>query len=171
MTQQTIAPGRYRIDPRTASVRFTIKEFFGLNTVRGTLAVREGEITVAEDPARSAVHVAVDAASLTTGRPRRDRDVISRRFLDVARCPELTFASRTIAPTGAGSAAMAGIMTVRGVAQEVRFEVTESRSSGGEWRLVARARIDRTAFGVRAAVPFVDRFVDVEVEITPGVTL
>lgn len=131
----------------------------------GHLHVGSGEINVPEDPGRSTVHASVGAASFASGNPRRDRDVTSRRFLNAAEYPELTFDSTKVNLEGPGRWTLAGVMTAHGSAQEVRFAVADFAQVNGGYRVLARARIDRTSFGVTVAKGFISRFVNVEVEI------
>ena len=57
-------PVRDTIEPSRTTVRFESKVLLGAMTVRGTFAVIDGVIVVAEDPARSSVQVTMDPGEL-----------------------------------------------------------------------------------------------------------
>jgi polyisoprenoid-binding protein YceI len=111
--EPAIAPGTYRIEPHDSSVAFTIRALFGLDTVRGTVALGEGAIVLAADPTQSTASATIEAASFRTGNARRDKDVTSRRFLDAAAYPSITFASTSVEPQPDGTWQVTGELTVR----------------------------------------------------------
>jgi polyisoprenoid-binding protein YceI len=158
-TLPSLVPATYRIDPERSTVRFTATHFFGLGAVHGTFAVQEGSIIVAGDLGATRVCAMLDAATIDTGNPRRDNDLRSAKFLDVARHPTITFTSRTVATD-----AMTGVLTVRGVGQRVTLAIRPD----GEGRFHASTRLDRRAFGVTAARGLIAPLVDVEIEVVPS---
>ncbi|MCF6525348.1 YceI family protein [Streptomyces sp. JJ36] len=157
--------GRYRIDTARSAVAFRGRHLFGLLPVRGTLALRDGTVDVAEPLADSAVVAEVGTASFRTGNDRRDLAVVSRRFLDAERHPVMTFVSRRVTHT-----AVDGTLTVSGVSRPVVLTVERSEVSGDGFTVRATARVDRTVFGVTAARGLAGRYLEVSVEIAcvPG---
>ena len=65
-------PGTYRLDPAQSTVRVDGKGMFGLIPVHGTFALVSGDVTIAEDPAGSAVRATIDAGSYSSGLAKRD---------------------------------------------------------------------------------------------------
>ncbi|SRR6266487_6307549 len=165
-TRPTIAPGTYRIDPHRSTVAFTVRELLGVIRVRGTFAVCEGGIVVADDPLRSTSHATIDAGSLRTGNRRRDKDVTAPRFLDTAAYPTMTFTTTSLASGPDGLWSLTGALTVRGITREVALDVTDVSAVAGGCRVQATTRVDRYAFGVTAGKGLISQHVDITLDIT-----
>jgi polyisoprenoid-binding protein YceI len=163
--EPAIAPGTYRIEPHDSSVAFTIRALFGLDTVRGTVALGEGAIVLAADPTQSTASATIEAASFRTGNARRDKDVTSRRFLDAAAYPSITFASTSVEPQPDGTWQVTGELTVRDTTTAVTLTVTKSVATPAGCRLMATARVDRHACGVTRMF-IIPRYVDITLDIT-----
>jgi polyisoprenoid-binding protein YceI len=166
VTSPAIAPGKYRIDLRNSRLAFTAKGIFGLETVRGTFMIRDGDITVAPDLRRSAVRATVDAGSFRTDKPRRDKHVTSQRFLDAPAYPVMTFTCTALEQLPDGRWQLAGELTVRDTTTDVTLTVVENTTTATGFRLTATGRVDRYAAGVTVARGFIGRFVEVVLDIT-----
>ncbi|MDT5009947.1 MAG: hypothetical protein QOH57_1564 [Mycobacterium sp.] len=158
-TTPAIAPAAYRIDPARSTVRFVNKAMFGLLPVRGTFTVREGTIVVADDVARSTVSVIMDAASVDTANARRDNDLRSKKYLDIARHPDILFTSREVTPDS-----VTGILRVHGTSQRVTLALAPESTPDG-FQFTTSTCLDRYAFGVTGGKGLVARHVEVELEI------
>jgi polyisoprenoid-binding protein YceI len=134
-----------RIDPARSTVRFCATHVLGLGPVEGTLAVVEGEV----DVERRTAWAVLDATSFSTGKPRRDKDVKDRRFLDVVRFPTIRFDSTALTGDD-GRRRLAGTLTVRDVTGPVTLDVVTARPIDGGHVVRATGVIDRRAFGVTA---------------------
>jgi polyisoprenoid-binding protein YceI len=141
-----LAPGTYRLDPGRSVVGADVKAMFGLFTIHGTFRLRSGEVTIAEDPARSSVGATIDATSFSSGNAVRDTDVLSPALLDASAYPEITFAGRGVRPQGTRWV-VPGSVTARGVAVPTDLRMDEIRDDGGLVRFHAVAVLDRTQFG------------------------
>jgi polyisoprenoid-binding protein YceI len=159
-----LATGTYRIDPTRSRIRFTIKETFGLTTTRGTFTIRDGTVEIAANPEDSSTTAAVDAASFTTDKPKRDATVVSKSFLDAANHPTMTFSTSRLADEG-GSWVLHGQLTVRGQATPVALTLTSCAATVDGCRFVATTRIDRHATPVRTARGLIGRYLDVELDV------
>jgi polyisoprenoid-binding protein YceI len=158
--------GRYEIDTRGSTVTFRGRHRFGLFPVRGTLAIRRGEIDLAEPITDSSVQVEIDAASFHTGNRQRDHDVRSARFLDADRCPSMTFASTQLERSG--GLTLVGTLSVRNVARPLSLMIeryTVAPASPCSLEVWASTRIDRTGFGLTAAKGMAGRHLDVSLRI------
>ncbi|MCW6009917.1 YceI family protein [Micromonospora sp. CPCC 205371] len=164
-TRPAIAAGRYTIDPSGTTVRFAVKEMWGLVTVRGTIGVTGGAIVVADDPAASSVRVALDPASFASGNKRRDKDVTGKNFLDAAAYPEMGFTSTRVA-YGRDGWTMTGMLTTHGVTAPVTLRLVEGRATPDGCAFTATAVVDRTAHGVSKAAGFIAREVTVTIDVT-----
>jgi polyisoprenoid-binding protein YceI len=142
-----VAPGNYRLDPPRTVIHADVQAMFGLLTVRGTFRLRSGEVTIADDAARSSVRAVIDAASFSSGNAIRDRDVVSAGMLDASAYPEITFAGDGPRPQGAGWL-IPGTVTARGVTVPADLLMSDIRAEGGVIRFRAVTSLDRTRFGV-----------------------
>jgi len=158
----TPQPGHYGIDPRRSRVTFATRHLFGLGRVRGSFAVRGGTADVADPIAASAVYAEIETASFRTKNPARDGSVLSRRFLDPAGHPVMTFRSDRIE---AGGQVVTGTLTVRGTSRPVTLTITRCEVSRGSFTARATARIDRTEFGITAARGLAARYLDLTMEV------
>lgn len=144
-------PAVYRIDTGHSDVTFRIRHF--MSRVSGTFNQWEGTITA--DPAdwtTGTVEVTIQAASIDTRHERRDNDLRSDNFFDVATHPTITFRSTSVTVDGS-RLTIAGDLTMRGITKPVVLEGEFlGRMGEGTARerigFAARTRIDRTDFGV-----------------------
>jgi polyisoprenoid-binding protein YceI len=145
------AAGRYRIDQERSTVKFATRHFFGALPVRGTFALRDGVINVADPVTGSAVWARISAPSFHTGNPIRDTTVLSKKLLDAETYPNLLFSSTTLV-LEQEEWRLRGELEVRGVTQltEVRIGAVSVDDAGATVCATARAVIDRHAFGVSA---------------------
>jgi polyisoprenoid-binding protein YceI len=144
----------WQIDPAHSNAQFAVRHL-AISTVRGEFTKIAGQAQIDEkDITKSQIEVTIDATTLNTRVPDRDKDVKSPNFLDVAQYPAMTFKSKRIAVAGEGKLKLIGDLTIHGVTKEVTFEV-ESLSApikdpwGNQRRgAAATAKISRQDFGV-----------------------
>jgi polyisoprenoid-binding protein YceI len=156
-----VTPGTRRtwaITPGGSSVQFSIRHML-VSTVRGRFTAVRGTIVVdTAEPARSAVALTIDAASLDTGIAARDEYVRTEAFLDVVRHPTITFRSTAIAPLGGPQVRVVGDLTICGVTRPVALDaryngVALSPFGGAIAGFEARATIAPADFGVTGNMP------------------
>lgn len=158
-----VAPGRYRLDLATTTVEFATRHLFGLAPVRGQLALVSGTADIGYPLAESLVRAELDAASFRTDNSRRDQTVRGRRYLDVEAHPTLSFVGDRLE-----SDVLCGTLSVRGVTQPVRLEITRLTPDENGFGVEAVTRIDRYAFGITASRGMAARYLRVTVR-TRGV--
>jgi polyisoprenoid-binding protein YceI len=141
-----VAPGTYRLDPARSTIRADVPAMFGLLTVSGTFRLKSGEVTIAEDAARSSVRATLDASSFSSGNALRDREVLSPGLLDAAAYPEITFAGQGPRAQGAGWV-VPGAVTARGVTIPAELQMSGIRAEAGVIRFHAATTLDRVKFG------------------------
>ncbi len=162
----TVAAGRYRIDPDRSRVRYSGKHMFGLGTVHATFSIREGVLTVRDATGAFRTSVTVDAASFCSGSTRRDRDVRSAGLLEVERYPDITFASESIQETPGEGWLVSGTVTAHGRSVPVAVQVDRVTSNGPEVLVHGWARnLDRTSFGITGSRGIVGRYLDLELDV------
>ena len=145
----------WSIDPAHSEVGFAVKHLM-ISTVKGHFADVQGTITVDEtDPSQSSAEVIIDASSIDTRAPDRDKHLRSADFFQVEKWPNIAFRSRKI--EGATFKEnqrfrVIGDLTIRDVTKEVVLDATlEGRSHGmGKERaaFTATTKIDRRDFGL-----------------------
>lgn len=156
--------GAYRVDAGASTISFTTKHMLGLGTVRGTFALRDGHIDVADPVSASSVRATVAAGSIDTGVDARDRTVRSATYLDAEHHPHFGFVSTGVEQSG-GRWVLRGSLTVRGVSRPVDVHVEEVAADGPRLRVVATAVVDRYAFGITAMRGMTGRRLSLRLEI------
>jgi polyisoprenoid-binding protein YceI len=141
------------IDPVHTLVEFAVTRL-GLTLIKGRFEGVSGTIRADEaDLSRSSVVVELDAASLDTGEPRRDKHLRSADFLDVERFPSIRFRSTRVEPEEPDRLRVYGDLTIHGVTKPVTLE-TQIKGHGPEEDgreaagFSADAQIERQDFGL-----------------------
>jgi polyisoprenoid-binding protein YceI len=140
------ALGAYRIEPSESTIEFVTRHFFGLAPVRGTFALREGVVHVADPVEASMVRATIDAGSFDTGLAARDKAVRSSPYLDTAQYSDITFVANSVDP----NQVMRGTLTVCGRTEPLEVRVDEVRVLGERLQLRASAEVDRYRWGITA---------------------
>lgn len=144
----------YAVDPVHTQVAFAVRHLM-ISTVRGSFKDVQGTVRIDEsDPARVAVDVRVNIASIDTREPQRDAHLRSADFFEADRFPVMTFQGGRVVGTTDGPFKLVGDLTIRGVTREVVLDVTpEGRGMdpwGGERAgFSATAKISRGEFGLK----------------------
>jgi polyisoprenoid-binding protein YceI len=94
---QSIAQGRWRIDPARSRVEFRTPTLWGLATVKAHFERYEGSLDLQRSPA---IELVIDAASVSTKNSFRDRHLRSADFFDVEDHPQVRFVSDTATVEG-----------------------------------------------------------------------
>ncbi|WP_426245588.1 YceI family protein [Nocardioides sp. LHG3406-4] len=120
--------GDYTIDASHSRLGFSARHAM-VTTVRGTFPDFTGTALVdTATPANSHVHLAIKAASISTGSPDRDGHLASADFFDVETFPELTFQSTKVAREG-DTWTVTGDLTIKDVTRPVTIEFEQTGSA------------------------------------------
>jgi len=148
-------PATWTIDPGHSAAQFTVRHMV-VSNVRGEFDGPSG--TVAFDPkdipGTLKVQASIDAKTINTRNPDRDKDLRSSLFFDVDKFPRITFASKRAEAAGAGRFKLIGDLTMHGVTKEVTLDVQgptqEIKDIWGGARIGATATttVDRREFGL-----------------------
>ncbi len=115
----------YDIDTKGqhAFVQFRIQHL-GFSWLYGRFDDFNGSFSFDEsDPAKNAVSVTINTASINSNHAERDKHLRSEDFLHVDKFPEATFVSTNIQPNADGTTAtISGDLTMKGVTQQITLE-------------------------------------------------
>ena len=149
----TAQTSTWNIDPAHSSAQFTVRHL-GISNVRGAFSKVTGTVVLNEkDITGSEVSAVIDAGSVDTRVPDRDKDIRSANFLDVEKYPTLEFKSKRILNNG-GKLQLIGDLTLHGTTREVTLDVDgptpELNDPWGNVRrgFSATTTINRKEFGV-----------------------
>lgn len=148
----------WKPDAAHSEVDFTVRHL-GISMVHGRFGHVTGAIELNEaDVTKSTVQMSIDVTGVDTGEPRRDTDLKSDGYFDVANFPTATFTSTSVAKSGSGLT-INGNLTLHGVTKPVTLQVDaptgplpgmdKKPHTGYE----ATTTLSRLAFGVGAKVP------------------
>ena len=148
-------PGKWVADPIHSEVGFSVRHMM-VSNVRGRFTEFEVEVVMADDPLDSQVSATIQLASVETGNARRDDDLRSGGFLDVANHPTMTFTSTAVRADGEGFL-LDGDLTIHGVTHSVTLRL-EPHGFGpdpyGYTRagFTATTQLNRSDFGITGNV-------------------
>ena len=112
----------WNIDPGHSTAGFTVKHLT-ISTVPGKFGKMAGTIQWDEaDITKSSVEATIDATTISTDNPNRDKHLKSPDFFDVEKFPTITFKSTKIEKAGSGLK-VSGDLTMHGVTKPVVLAV------------------------------------------------
>jgi polyisoprenoid-binding protein YceI len=166
----------YTLDPTHTYPNFMV-EHWGLSMMYGRFDRTSGKFSFDRAARTGAVEVTIETASLTTGdadkgnRPRsRDEHLRQADFFNVAEFPRMTYASTKVNFGAELPASVEGNLTLLGVTRPVtltfeRFKCGQNPFNkkdrcGGN----ATAKIKRSDFGMKTAIPAVGDEVALNIE-------
>jgi polyisoprenoid-binding protein YceI len=117
------AASTWRIDPEHTSIQFTVRHMM-VSNVKGVFHKFNGQFEIDDkDITNTRASAVINVASIDTGIEKRDEDLRSPNFFDVAKYPSMTFVSKKFVRTGANSFKMTGDLTMHGVTREVVLDM------------------------------------------------
>jgi polyisoprenoid-binding protein YceI len=140
------------IDRSHSEVAFQVRHL--LSKVRGRFTEFGGTIEFDEvNPQHSRVEVTIQATSVDTAEPDRDKHLRSADFFDVEKYPTLTFVSRSVTPAGGNRYDVHGDLAIHGVTQQVVLPASYLGAATDPWgntKLVFEAELplNRKDFGL-----------------------
>lgn len=147
----------WQIDPNHTAAQFSVRHL-GISTVRGAFTKVSGTASYdPADPSKAAIEVTIDASSVDTRVERRDNDLRSPNFFDVAKYPTLTFKSKRVEAAVAGRLKIIGDLTIHGVTKEVVLDVdgpsapVQDQKGNSHMGASATTKVNRKDFGVNGA--------------------
>src|SRR6266436_2861656 len=117
------ATSTWQIDPNHSAAQFAVRHL-AISTVRGAFTKVNGTVQLDDkDISKSSVDVTIDADSVDTRVPNRDKDLRSDHFFDVEKYPTLTFKSTRVEQVEAGKLKVTGDLTIHGVTKQAVLDV------------------------------------------------
>jgi polyisoprenoid-binding protein YceI len=145
VTDLSTLVGSWTLDPGTTSVEFHTKAMWVLN-VKGTVKAVGGSGTVDAEGAFSGSLV-LDAASIDTGKKKRDEHLRTADFLEVVKYPTVTFTATGGHPVADGKVEVIGSLTVHGRTQPLTVPARVSVTNGTA-TVIAEVDVDRSEWGI-----------------------
>jgi len=113
----------WTIDPGHSAATFTVRHMVVAN-VKGEFAGPVGTATFdPKDLSTLRVEATIDARTINTRNPDRDKDLRSELFFDVAKYPKITFKSRSVTAAAPGRLKVLGDLTIKGITKQVTLDV------------------------------------------------
>lgn len=144
----------YTVDNAHSDIGFSVRHMV-FAKVRGHFTKWSARVSIdPNEPAKSALDVSIDAASIDTREPQRDAHLRSPDFLDVEKYPKITYKSRRIEKAGDRRYRVIGDLTIRDVTRETALDVEELGRGKDPWgkdRILfsAKETINRSDFGLK----------------------
>jgi polyisoprenoid-binding protein YceI len=145
----------WQIDPAHTAAGFSVKHMM-IAIVRGQFKGVTGTVNWDDQNiSNSVVDVTIDANTVDTGEPKRDADLKSANFFDVAHYPTITFKSTKIERISAAKMKVAGNLTIHGITKPVVLDVEgPSGAVKDPWgntrvALNATTTVNRMDYGVK----------------------
>jgi polyisoprenoid-binding protein YceI len=164
------ATSTWNLDPFHSNAQFTVRHL-GISNVQGEFTKISGTVMIDDaDITKSTVDVTIDATSIDSRVSRRDDDLKSDGFLNVAQFPTITFKSTKIEKAGEGKLKVTGDLTIKGVTKSVVLDVSGPTAPitamGGQRRgMSATITINRTDFGVsKDPAPMIGNDIAIQVD-------
>ncbi len=117
----------YEVDPVHSFVFFRCLNVAqaGAIFVYGRFTDIKGTIVVDKDPAKSSVAITINADSLDTGVPDRDKHLKGPDFLNTKQFPTITFKSRSVQAIDKNRYRVTGDLTLHGITRPITVTVTK----------------------------------------------
>jgi polyisoprenoid-binding protein YceI len=144
----------WKIDQKHSDAQFGVTHLM-ISTVRGEFHGVNGTVVLDDqDITKSNVDVTIDATTVDTREPDRDKHLKSAEFFYVEKFPAMTFKSTRVEQDGSDKLKVTGDLTIRGITKQVVLEVTSPKPPIKDpWGLqrsavLATTKINRQDFGV-----------------------
>lgn len=148
----------WSIDPAHSSINFEVRHM-GVSNVHGSIMSLKGTVVYNEqDITKSSVQATADTSTVNTNVEKRDQDLKSPKFFDVAQFPQLSFKSTSVSKSD-GKLTLTGDLTMHGVTKTVTLDLDgpapPQTDKNGKTRsgFSASGVLKRTDFGVGAGYP------------------
>ena len=142
-----------KIDVGHSQIGFTVKHLL-ISKVKGRFNKFDGTFTYdSKKKTFSDFKVTIDAASVDTNEPDRDKHLRNADFFDVDKHKTIDFKSTKIVSKNGKTGQIHGDLTMRGVTKPVVFDFTFTGATTDPWgnekvALEAKTKLNRKEFGI-----------------------
>ena len=160
----------WHLDPPHSAAQFSVRHM-GISTVRGTFTKVNGVVENPDDPSKASVDVTIDTSSVDSRVQRRDDDLRSAHFFDVAQYPVITFKSKRVEVVGPGKLKVTGDLAIHGVTKEVVLDVDgptppiKDQRGNSHRGVSATTTIKRSDFGMNFMQGMVGDEVNIQLDV------
>ncbi|HTR25073.1 MAG TPA: YceI family protein [Terriglobales bacterium] len=147
-------PSSWRIDSNHSGAHFSVRHMM-ISTVRGEFTGVAGTVIYdPKDPAHDSVEATIDCSTVNSGVAKRDAQLKSPDFFDVAHYPQMKFKSTRVESAGEGKLRITGDLTINSTTQLVVLDVDGPSQAIRDPRgnekigLSATTKISRKKFGI-----------------------
>lgn len=146
--------GEYKLDESHTQIGFKIKHLV-ISTVSGRFNKFTGGFKFDSQTGKlEDLKVSIEAASIDTNEPERDKHLKSADFFDVEKFPKLTFDSKKVITKAGKPSQIEGELTIHGVKKAVALEVDYKGSATDPWgnesvAFEATTSVNRKDFGLK----------------------
>ncbi len=157
-------------DPVHSSANFTVTHL-GISHVNGIIPIKSSAIDVPDGTnIPASAEATFDPNGVDTRNDKRDSDLKSPHFFEVATYPMMSFKSTKITATDATHFTMTGDLTLHGQTHPITLDAQylgRATMPNGQQRIAyeAKTTIDRTQWGMTYGNPIVANSVDIELDI------
>jgi polyisoprenoid-binding protein YceI len=137
--------GSWTLDPARTEVLLETRHTWGLRPLHGVFRQVSGSGTVTAAGDATGI-ITVNAESIDTKNPQRDKHLRSGDFFNIAIHPDITFAADGASPTGDG-VRVTGTLTIRDRTRPASFDAKVSVADG-EVQLDGTLQVNRRDFGM-----------------------
>ena len=117
------AASTWQIDPVHTNIQFSVRHMM-ISNVKGVFHRFTGAFEIDDkDITKSKASSVIEVNSIDTGIEKRDEDLRSANFFDVAKYPTMTFVSKKFTRIGANKFKMTGDLTIHGITREVALDM------------------------------------------------
>jgi len=111
------------IDPVHTTLQFKVRHLM-ISNVKGHFEKFSGQLNLDDkDITKSKVDITIDTASLNTNIQKRDEDLRSANFFEVAKFPSISFTSTKVEKNGNDKLRITGNLTIKGNTRPVVLDV------------------------------------------------
>ncbi len=166
-----LAADRYAFDKTHSQILFFVNHL-GFSNSQGEFHDYEGNFEF--DPSNwgnSSVEVGIRTASIDMDDYAWDKHLRAKDFFDVKKFPEMRYRSNRVEKTGAKTGKIYGELTLLGITRPVVLDLTLNKVGLHPMKQTphagfsATARLKRSDFGMKYAVPMVSDEVELRIEV------
>lgn len=128
---ETVEKATWVLDPAHSELTFKVKHMM-ISNVKGEFTNFSVTI-VGDDIRKSNITVTIDASSINTNNTDRDNHLKSADFFDVENHKDLSFHSTSIKQTDDNEYQVNGVLTIKGISQEVALEMEFGGTNKDPW--------------------------------------